>query len=196
MSYIRAGQRGYYVDIPCGSVAYIYDNGTDISGESYAEFAAHIGSLVYELDVDADTAQRVQSAFAGHFGGWDDTYSGTLPRPERAEIFCQCIDSRIDTIELTDEIHEAVQNWVAADIYTTECYICEDEFRDAFGPETTFCSECYNQHRANEHGITVAEVEQSDRLFDHILEYADGDINSRIEEASEAADAYIEWCKE
>lgn len=126
MSYIRYGQRGSYVDIPNGSSHYIYHNGETINGWSEAEFAALIGSVVNELPpLDGEDPSIRQSdayikaAFEEHFGGWDTDYigwdeqfDGGIPRPERGEIFCQCVDSRIAATELTDELLDAVQRWV------------------------------------------------------------------------------------
>lgn len=119
MSYIRYTQDGEYVDIAgIGSYAYVYDTGEEIIVEgdergpmTYSEFAAMIGSLAKEIDIAPDKATAIRASFNHHFGGWDEEYSIELDRYERAEIFCQCLDSRIESESLEPEVHEAVQDW-------------------------------------------------------------------------------------
>lgn len=111
LSYLRWGQRGQYVDLRGGgSNEYIYDDGRLIGKWEPAEFAALIGTVAREIDYKP--SQNIEGAFMAHYQGWDEDYTDTLDRPERAEIFCQCVDSRIDSLELTPELQEAVQEWV------------------------------------------------------------------------------------
>jgi len=172
MSYIRYGQEGRYIDIPEGSQSYIHDNGTDISGWSYAEFAALIGSVVDEISYDNSGA--IKTAFRQYFGGWDADYNGKIEPPERAEIFCQCVDARIDGVELTDSLQEQVQNW--ADEYDAlrECQYCEKEFRPKLfvgeGDFTCEKEECGKKHTADMWDVTVQIVEQEERVFYELYE--------------------------
>lgn len=172
MSYIRYGQEGRYIDIPEGSQSYIYDNGTDISGWSYAEFAALIGSVVDEIDYQ--TFGAIKTAFSHYFGGWDADYNGEIEPPERGEIFCQCVDKRIDGVELTDSLQAEVQNWVDEYDALRECQYCEEKFRPNLlvGQEDFICDrdECLKKSDADRWDVTVQIVEQEERVFHELYE--------------------------
>lgn len=108
------------MDIPGGSSYYLYDNGRDIGGWSHGEFAALIGSVVDEIDWgehdDPITRELIKGEFEDYFGGWDNDYRGGIAPPERGEIFCQCVDKRIDELHLSESLHQAVENWVDDEI--------------------------------------------------------------------------------
>lgn len=175
---------GHYVTIPAGSNYYIYDNGRDISGWSYAEFAALIGGVAAELNYEP--SQDIKAAFTEHFDGWDESYRGGITPPERAEIFCQCVDSRIDTLELTAALHEAAQEW--ADDFDTlrTCKYCNTEYRPYLYDDDTpyVCSDddCELQAEANRYEIPVTELKRAkefddfDDEWDHIVEHGSADI--------------------
>lgn len=111
MSYLRFNQTGTYITIPTGSDYYLYDNGKHIAPYSYEEFAAMIGQVADEIDISDDEAIAIKAGFRAHFEGWDPEYTAAIDKRERAEIFCQCVDSRIESLVLTDELHEAVREW-------------------------------------------------------------------------------------
>lgn len=130
MSYIRYGEEGRYVDIPNGSIEYIYDNGEKIGRWSYGQFAALIGSVAAELDTaNPHLDDAIKRGFEQHFGGWDEDYRGGLPEPEHAEIFCRCVDRRIDSLVLTDELHDAVKVWLSEKNVVRLCEVCSTEVR-------------------------------------------------------------------
>lgn len=167
MSYIRHGQEGQYVDIPHGSMYYLYGNGDDISGWSYQQFAGIILEVLDEIDVENEREIRV--AFSNHFGGVDDEYDGGIAFPEKAEIFCQCVDSRIDPLELTDDLQEAVQEAVDPMDHVRQCDICGDEYRSMFvGHEwqgsTCMEDECHDQWLVDEGIMTWEEIEELEEM--------------------------------
>jgi hypothetical protein len=139
MSYLRIGQEGQYVDIPRGSTEYIYGNGTDINGWLPAEFAALIGQVADEIDIEENEAVAIKAGFRAHFEGWKPDYRGGIDPPERAEIFCQCVDSRIESLKLTDELQEAVQDWAQEFDALRECKYCDTEIRSTlYNDETRY----------------------------------------------------------
>lgn len=114
MSYLRLGQQGYYVDLgPNGSDYYLYNSGTDIIGLgrswTHEQWAAMIGRVIDEISYTS--SQPIKAEFESYYDGWDTNYN-TIDLPESCEIFCQCVDRRIDTLELTDDLHTAVQQHV------------------------------------------------------------------------------------
>jgi hypothetical protein len=149
MSFIRMGQEGKYVNIPNGSQYYLYQNYKTgkVEGQGIEKFGATIGSLVDELDISSERKEEIKGGFEEHFG-WDEDYRFKPYRPERAEIFCQCLNNRIDSLELEPDIHRRVKSWVNEKEYLTECencgknirktgfdkksYCCDDECREAF----------------------------------------------------------------
>lgn len=140
MSFIRAGQEGTYVEIPGGSNYYLYDNGNDIEGWSYGEFAALIGGVADELPDAAfsdQSREEVKSAFEEYFGGWDEEYRGGITPPERGEIFCQCVNSRIEDTELTEDLHRHVREWADEFEVMRKCDYCGEEFRPVLYTEKT-----------------------------------------------------------
>lgn len=191
MSYIRQSQDGTYVEIPGGSNYYIYGNGEDISGWSHAEFAALIGSTVYELGLSEVIERDVREDFAEHFGGWDATYSGGITPPERAEIFCQCVDRRIDGLTLTEEIQSAA--WEYADSFEVfrECEYCGEEFRPMiYDEETSYvCNDddCRDRKRADSYEVDLSVIERDDRIYHH-LHY---DYGWELGEASDESMDYL-----
>jgi len=173
MSFIRQTQEGSYVDIPGGSNYYIFGNGEDISGWSHAEFAALIGGVVEELSDDAFVEQSraaIREGFTDHFGGWNAEYDGGITPPERAEIFCQCVDRRIDALELTADLHRAVRNWAAEFDALRECKYCGDEFRPYLYTEPYVCQsdECDLKQEADRWGLTVEDARRSRQIMDEV----------------------------
>lgn len=181
MSYIRINQDGQYVDIHGGSNCYIYDNGDNISGWSYAEFAALIGSVIREID--HQSSQEIEKSFTEHFGGWDETYDGGIPQPERAEIFCQCVNSRISNCTLTDSLHESVKEWVDQADIIKECKYCDEEFRPRIydGPYICNKDECNLRADADTYEITPEQMKEAkskesfDEQWEYILQHTDRD---------------------
>jgi hypothetical protein len=166
MSYIRMGQSGTYVDIPYGSQHYIYGDGETISGWTEPEFAAVVFDALDEADVDEDG--EIRDAFADHFGGIDEDYIGGIAQPERAEIFCQCVDSRIEGVELVDGLLEAMQDSFDRDDYIEECEYCGTEFRPFIRSEPYVCSddECDTKWKADRWNVDAETVRESNRLID------------------------------
>ena len=166
-------QSGQYVDIPGGSNYYIYDNGEDIGEWSYGEFAVLVAGVSDEISVGDVTASRIKQHFANHFGGWDTTYSGGIQPPERGEIFCQCVDKRIDGVELTDDLHEAVKEWVDEFDGMRECEYCGTEFRPYLYVDSDryVCTsdECEEKDEAERLGVSIETLREA-REFD---EFAD-----------------------
>lgn len=190
------GSAGQYIDIPGNSQYYIYDDGDTIDGWSYGEFAALISKVVDEIDWDGgerfSTADHVKQAFADHFGGvWDDDYRGGIAPPERGEIFCQCVDGRIDSLELTDDLQEAVQEWVDDFDALRECDHCGNSFRPYIYNEDTVyrCSsrECRLIDNAEMNGLTPEQQKELEDLRSEKLEEVDGfDIfNDALDEVTE-----------
>jgi len=161
-------QDGKYVDIPGGSQCYIYGNGRDINGWSEAEFAALVGEVAHLVRIDGDTAYNIEHHFRKHFDGWDETYEGSIRAPERAEIFCQCVDVRIEGVELTDEIQQAVQEWVEGHDVLTECEINEEA--DMYNVEPRIIKnskQIFSElHYNNGWPLSAASDEASDYLFE------------------------------
>jgi hypothetical protein len=180
-------QDGQYVDIPGGSQHYIYDNGEDINGWSHEEFAALIGGLAEELDISPELRTAIEAGFSDYFGGFDPDYDGGVAAPERAEIFCQCVDSRISSLSLTDELHDAVQEWLDAQDVMTVCDFCDEEFRPYLEAETCGSDECKLQRRAERWNVSTEIIQNSDRLFDELHFERDWPLR----EASDAQINYI-----
>ena len=175
MSYIRMGQEGQYVDIPGGSNYYLYNDGEEIGGWSHEEFAALIGGVVDEIGTEGATGGRIKQHFANHFGGWDSNYSGGVQPPERGEIFCQCVDKRIDEVELTDDLHEAVEEWVDEFDALRECEYCGDEFRPYLYVEGDryVCSsdECEEKDEAERLGVSIETLREAREFDDFVDEW-------------------------
>lgn len=131
MSYIRRTQEGSYVDIPRGSQHYLYDDGDSISGYSYEEWAALIGSTAYEIAIPYERAEKIAAAFKEYYGGWDDSYEYGIHPPERAEIFCQCVDNRLDGVELTPAVHDGAKLWAKEFDAMRQCHYCDTALRPA-----------------------------------------------------------------
>jgi hypothetical protein len=187
MSYIRHGQSGEYVDIPGGSNYYIYDNGSDIEGWSYGEFAALIGGVADEIDISEDEATAIKASFRAHFEGWEPDYEGGVQPPERGEIFCQCIESRISSLTLTAELKQAVQEWVEDFDALRECEYCGEELRPHLYIDDTpyVCSddECELRNEAERYGLSLSEMREAneraeesfDAFWSYITEHTDRD---------------------
>lgn len=179
MAFIRMGQEGSYVDIPYGSVQYLYDNGEDIEGWSDEQFA---GVVIEALDgVDADRFDKsylfeIKCGFEEYFGGIDHEYSGGVPQPERAEIFCQCVDSRFDGVELTDEMCEAMQDSFDRNDYVFDCAHCGEEFRPYLRTgEPYYCTddECGQYGLASSWDVDVSVIRELDDIIDQSIETDD-----------------------
>jgi hypothetical protein len=174
MSYLRYSQDGQYIDIPSGSNYYIYDNGETIDGWSYEEFAALIGSVVDEIAIHQTHKTDIKAAFQQYFGGWDSDYRGSIAPPERAEIFCQCVDSRIDNLELSDNLHKAVQDWADEFDAFEECTYCGDEFRPLISglEENPTCGKelCDMKKEAELYDVDLQIIQQEDRVFYELYE--------------------------
>jgi len=164
---------GDYVDIPHGSQYYIYDNGNSISGWSDGEFAALIGLVADEISIPEPRAFEIKKGFKEHFGDWDEDYVGGITPPERAYVFCQCVDWRIDSLELTDDVLEAVRGWSDNCDVLRECKYCGDEFRPVmYNDETPYvCNEdgCVLQMESDNLNIAVDLLEQAERLGDILM---------------------------
>lgn len=176
MAYIRMNQEGEYIDIPYGSNEYIYDNGRDIGGWSYGQFAALIGQVADEVDIHEIYRTDIKAAFRRHFEGWDPDYSGGLNPPERGEIFCQCVDSRISGRELTDGLHEAVKEWAEEDFDALrECEYCGTEIRPHFYNDDTayVCNdeECEILSEADSYGVSPRVMRNTYQLECALVDY-------------------------
>lgn len=193
MSFIRMGQSGQYVSIPGGSNHYIYGNGDTISGWTPAEFAALIGGVVDEIPWDGES-DLILFAFEEHFGGWDPEYRGGITRPERAEIFCQCVDSRIDDLELTPDLHQAVRSWVDEFDAFRACEYCGDEFVPyIYNDDTTYVcddDECQLRNAADVNGVSVEVQRRSERIQDHLVDYVGFD--EAFDESWEYIESHVE----
>lgn len=190
MSYIRMSQEGQYVDIPKGSKYYLYDNGRNIEGWSYGEFGALIGQVADEIDIGEDEATSIKAGFRAHFEGWDEDYDGGVSPPERGEIFCQCVDSRIEGLELTDSLQSAVQEWVESHDVLKECEYCGDEFRPYIDTGGTYvCSkdECGTAHSADTYNVTIDVMKNERRVFEELME----NYGFSLREASDLSHDYL-----
>lgn len=170
MSYIRYGQDGQYVDIPDGSKTYIYDNGSDISGWSYEQFAALIGQVAYKIDIENSKATTIKNEFRKHFNGWNPDYKGGIFPPERAEIFCQCVDSRIDRLTLTNQLQEKAQQWANEFDAMRECEYCGTMIRPQHYNNTTkyVCEQkhCELRAEAEKYGLTLEQAIEANNFDD------------------------------
>lgn len=158
MSYIRYTQEGTYVDIPGGSDYYLYGNGNDIEGWSYEEFAGVILHEIEDCIEDEDYREDVLDAFREEFGGIDRDFQGGVARPERAEVFCQVIDRRVDGIELRPDLHRRLRQEMTAEF--GECPYCGTDVRsDTLFTEDPVCAddECEDRLWAE-----VFEIEYED----------------------------------
>jgi len=168
-------QEGSYVTIPGGSNYYLYGNGEDINGWTYPQFAAVIGSVIDELPEEAfgeQSREEIHEGFSTYFGGWNAEYRGGISTPERAEIFCQCVDRRIESLELTNELQYYVQEWADDFEAMRECDFCGNEIRPYIYNEDSdyVCdsSECETKHQAEQYGITLKESRRAERIEDEI----------------------------
>jgi hypothetical protein len=190
MSYIRQGSDGRYVEIPGGSSYYLYDNGRDIGGWSHEQWAAIIGGLVDELDpwMGEPTPDEIRSAFEEHYGGWDDKRNGGIRPPERAEIFCQCVDSRIDGLELTDELQEAAQEWADSFDATRKCDHCGQDFYPSVMHDGTnyYCDEpeCKLADTADTYRVSIRIARNSKQLYHELKENYGYDSHEASDEES------------
>ncbi len=183
MSYIRASSEGQYVDIPCGSNYYIYDNGDTISGWSYGEFAALIGQVADEIDISDEEGVAIKAGFRAHFEGWEPEYRGSIAPPERGEIFCQCVDSRIESLQLTDDLHEAVREWVDAHDAVRTCDYCDERLRPKICNDgTPYCcydDVCQEKHKADLYDVSVETLREArsketfDEEWDYLAEHSE-----------------------
>lgn len=189
MSFVRMGQDGQYVDIPEGSMYYLYGDGENIGGWSYGQFAALIGSTIDEIRPEEDGTYgggngNVKNKFANHFDGWDEDYRGGIAPPERAEIFCQCVDSRIDGLTLSDELQEAAQEWAEeADDTLQECEYCGEEFRSKFDSNSCYDGECGMHSQADAAGVPFELVRQREMIFNELHERHGWDLKEANHEA-------------
>jgi hypothetical protein len=170
MSYIRASQDGTYVDIPHGSNYYLYSDGSDIGGWSHEEFAGVVWDATQEIDLtqfDDEYLHEILDGFTSYFGGVEHDYTGGVAQPERAEIFCQCVDSRIDDVELTDELQTAMQDSFSESDFVEECEYCGAEFRPYISGEPYICNDdgCMNQHKADMYNVDVETIEELNRAY-------------------------------
>jgi len=178
---------GQYVTIPAGSNYYIYGDGDTISGWTHAEFAALIGSVPTHLTYTP--TQPIKPAFTTHFGGWDNSYDGGITPPEHAEIFCQCVDSRIDALTLTDELHAAVTDWANNfDAFRT-CTYCNTEFRPhIYNDDTKYLcdsdtTDCTLHAEADRCEVPLDELKQAkqhdslDDEWNHIVTHSPLDLD-------------------
>lgn len=169
MSFIRMGQEGSYVDIPHGSQCYLYGDGETVSGWSYEEFAAVVFDTLYEAPIVLSPEYWIDicGGIEEELGveHMDFEYEGGVPQPERAEIFCQFVDRRIDGVELTDELHEAMQDSFDPDDYVSECEYCGAEFRPL--GDGTVCNddECRKQSEADMYNVDVETIEGLNQAF-------------------------------
>lgn len=176
MSYIRHTQDGQYVEIPNGSSHYLYDNGSDIGGWSYEQWASIIGSVVDEIDswVGEPTPDEIRAAFEKKYGGWDDSWDGGIRPPERAEIFCQCVDSRIDSLELTDELQQAAQDWADEFDASRECEHCGDQFYPSLLHDDTsyYCDKetCDLANDADKYNTSIRVIKNGQQLWHELRE--------------------------
>lgn len=190
------GQEGSYVDIPNGSNYYIKGNGKDVGGLTYEQFAALIGSVVDEIEWGATEGEyggacgNIKHKFAEHFGGWDSDYNGCITPPERGEIFCQCVDRRIESLELTENLQNSVKEWVNKFDSMRECVYCGNDFRPKiYNDETKYiCSKdkCGYKHDAEIYGVEIQTIRQAEILGDWLYEY-----NYTIEETVTAELEYL-----
>lgn len=114
MSYIRYTQEGSYIDIPGGSVHYLYGNGRDIDGWEYEEFAGILNEPAVVAAGSFEEYCDFHNALCEQFGAVDSTVDPIVGvrRPEKAEVFCRVIDRRTDVIDLTDDHLERLRGWV------------------------------------------------------------------------------------
>jgi hypothetical protein len=165
MSFIRMSQEGTYVDIPEGSMCYLYGDGNSISGWSYEEFAAVVFDALDEAPIEPGSEYWTEIADGIEdeldVDNMDPDYRGGVPQPERAEIFCQFVDRRIDSTELSDELHEAMKDSFDRDEYIEQCEYCGEEFRPYLAGETHVCTdeECEKKHEADIYNVDVETIE-------------------------------------
>lgn len=188
MSFIRQTQDGSYVDIPFGSQYYLYDNGIDIGGWTYEEFAGVVIEALDEVDTTeiSDAYQfEIKCGFEEYFGGIDHGYRGGVEQPERAEIFCQCVDRRFDDVVLKDELHEMVQDSFDRDDYVFECENCGNELRPYIRDgEPYYCNdeECTIESRAESWGVEPSVVRKLNELNDRAIETDDTELEQELED--------------
>lgn len=114
MSYIRYTQEGQYIDIPEGSVHYLYSDGSSIKGWSHGEFAGILNEAAVAASGTFEEYFDFHDALCEEFGCVDTSVDPLVGvrRPEKAEIFCRVVDKRTDVTELTDENIKRLQQWV------------------------------------------------------------------------------------
>jgi hypothetical protein len=156
MSFIRMGEDGVYVNIPNGSQYYLYQDYKTgkINGQEVEKFGAMIGSIVDEIDISSEKKENIKERFEGHFG-WDEDYRFKAFRPERAEIFCRCVGSRIDSLELEPEVHRRIKSWVNEKEYLTECENCGKNIRKSDFDTKSYCYDDECREAFNEYLATL-----------------------------------------
>ena len=182
-------QEGSYVDIPGNSKVYLYYNGDSIGGWSKEQFCAVLWDYVDEnVDIPDDTEkQTLHNKFTDYFDGIDREYNGGVPDPECAEIVAQCIDSRFEGVELTEDMQTALQDSFTADEWLFDCQYCGTEFRPYFRsgePYTCQNDECSEKQDAEILGLTIHELREYNQLLDAEI------MNNHINE--DAAKNYFE----
>ena len=180
MSYIRMGQKGSYVDIPGGSVYYLYNNGTDIDGWTKAEFAGILFDYIEErlsTKLTAGEMDYLEEKLLQYFGGIDRDYTGDIAPPECAEIICQCIDSRFEGTDLSPEMQTMLQESFDRSEVIRECEHCGTEFRPYLLIDDTryVCDDddCSFEEERERLGLTAKELRKYHQLEE---EYWSGDL--------------------
>lgn len=125
MSFIRYNESGEYVEIPKGSMYYLYDDGSKIRRDggswTYEEFSAIILSLVDDLNLSVNEKyiKEMKESFFEYFDidRIDDNYKGDIRIPEKAEIFCQFLDKRFDNMELDKKLQSQILDSISLIIF-------------------------------------------------------------------------------
>lgn len=187
MSYIRMNQSGSYISIPNGSLYYLYgeEDGT-VGGTPLGEFGGMLFDVCNEVTWTGEPSKdAIYDAFDDYFGGITTDYTFKMLPHERGEVFCQCIDARCDSVELTDDLQTAVQEWADEFERTRICEHCTEEFYPKLYNDDTayYCKkdECQEQREADIYDVDRHIIHKYNRIYEelyHTYDYSNTDANA------------------
>jgi hypothetical protein len=168
MSYIRMGQDSQYVPLHGGSRAYIYGDGSKIQGiGSYGAFVDALCIHAEQAGFPEEDVDVLQTELERHYGEprkteYDGAPATIGPKAEMAHIVAQHLDSRLDSLLLTERHLRMLRRY--AEESFTACPDCGDLHRpDVYTPDEQgeLCMECYEQ-KLRQMGVTadVSELEE------------------------------------
>lgn len=150
MSFIRMSQESEYVDLGDGSREYIYDDGHSVAGHG---FTLDYGPWIFALCKHArlagfpeETVDELERDLENHYGVHSEETQQIGPKPEMAHIVAQHIDSRLDSLELHEDMVEQLQSH--AEEAFANCPQCDARWRPTpyiTDEQGDLCRDCWNE---------------------------------------------------